>query len=293
MLTLPQFRANSTTQRHCPVCEARRAHRVVWQKWGYPILRCLQCGLGSTDADGFDPNSYYTAEYFQGGKRDGYGDYCSSEAVLKAEFRGVVRILQGYGCAGRILEVGSAYGFFLETAREAGLDALGLEICDDAVASCQARGLNAHAGIITRDFLRQHGPFDAIVMLDVIEHLPEPDNTMALLASALNQSGLLVLTTGNWSSLLSTITRSRWRLMTPPQHLFYYTRSTLKKLANNHGLNVIRVNAPWKRVPLGLMAYQVTRRIGLPLTLPAWLNRIGIPVNLFDALRLIARKEMR
>jgi hypothetical protein len=79
--------------------------------------------------------------------------------------------------------------------------------------------------------------------------------------------------------------------MTPPQHLFFYSPETLEKLCENHGLKVASLVAPWKRVPLGLMAYQLTRRLGLPIKLPGWLNHFGVPVNLFDAMRLIARKE--
>lgn len=286
----PRLRVGLTRQ--CPVCDAAQAHRVVWRKWGYPILACNSCGLGCTDAENFNPQNYYTADYFTGGHRDGYGDYTGSNDVLKSEFRRVLNSLQGLGLSGgRILEIGSAYGYFLEVAKDAGFEATGLEICSDAVAACRDRDLDAHAGVVTPEFLLARGPFDAVVMLDVIEHLPQPAETMALLSDSLKPDGLFCATTGNWSSLLSTVTRSRWRLMTPPQHLYFYTRPTLACLAANHGLKTLEIKSPWKRVPLGLMAYQITRRLGLPLTLPGWMHNIGVPVNLFDAMRLIARKE--
>jgi 2-polyprenyl-3-methyl-5-hydroxy-6-metoxy-1,4-benzoquinol methylase len=292
VLTLARWRTRTTAQRLCPACDGARPHRTVWKKWGYPILRCESCGLGCTDAASFDPNSYYTADYFTGGHRDGYGDYVGSQAVLQAEFRSVLKHLNRYGShCGRLFEVGCAYGYFLDVAREAGYDTVGLEICKDAVASCQSRGLNVHAGIVTPKFLEAHGPFDAVAMLDVIEHLPEPAETIAALSESLKPGGLMAITTGNWSSLLSSVTRSRWRLMTPPQHLYFYSRSTLSKLLANHGLKVVSLVAPWKRVPLGLIAYQLTRRLGLAMKLPRWLHNVGVPVNLFDAMRLIARKE--
>ncbi len=277
--------------RVCPVCEEQRGHRTVWRKWGYPILRCSGCGLGSTDAAGFDPATYYTADYFTGKHRDGYGDYVGSQAVLRAEFAGIASHLKRHGAGDRILEVGSAYGYFLEAAIDAGFTTTGVEICTDAVSECRKRGLDAHAGIVTPEFLRERGPYDAIVMLDVIEHLPDPATTIAMLSASLKPGGLMTITTGNWSSALSTLTGSRWRLMTPPQHLYFYSRSTLTKLLANHGLKAVSLRAPWKRVPLGLMAYQVTRRLGLPWALPQWLSRIGVPANLFDAMRLTARKE--
>jgi len=277
--------------RDCPVCEGHTEHRTVWRKWGYPILHCLDCGLGCTDAAGFDPETYYTADYFTGKHRDGYGDYVGSQAVLRGEFAGIARHLRNCGAAGKLLEVGSAYGYFLEAANEAGFHSTGIEICADAVAASKSRGLNAHAGVVTREFLRQHGPFDAVAMLDVIEHLPNPAPTIAMLSESLKPGGIMTITTGNWSSLLSRVMGSRWRLMTPPQHLYFYSRYSLATLLANHGLEAIHATAPWKKVPLGLMAYQITRRLGLPLKLPPWMSRIGLPVNLFDAMRLTARKE--
>jgi 2-polyprenyl-3-methyl-5-hydroxy-6-metoxy-1,4-benzoquinol methylase len=332
MITLSRVRA-ATAKRHCPVCEGAQPHKLVWKKWGYPILKCRGCGVGCTDAASFDPHSFYTADYFTGGHRDGYGDYTGSAAVLKAEFRGVLADLQraagsilpplppreGLGegddfthgkhiqqggsknpppappCKARegskntLLEVGCAYGYFLDVANDAGYATRGVEICEDAVAACKSRGLNVDAGVLSESFLKNE-TYDAVAMLDVIEHLPNPAETFDLLGKAVKPGGHIVITTGNWNSLLSTVAGSRWRLMTPPQHLYFYTRSTLSKLLANHGFETVSLKAPWKRVPLGLMAYQLTRRLGVRLPLPGWLHRAGVPMNLFDAMRLVARR---
>jgi hypothetical protein len=47
---------------------------------------------------------------------------------------------------------------------------------------------------------------------------------------------------------------------------------------------------PWKFVPLGLAVYQAGRRFGLRLRWLERLNGLGIPVNLFDTMRVLARK---
>jgi SAM-dependent methyltransferase len=292
MMTLAPFQAKLTAIRTCPVCEVDVPHKQVWKKWGYPILQCKACGLGSTDAAGFDPQSYYTADYFTGGHRDGYGDYTGSRDVLKAEFRSTLAQMRRSGFKnGRVLELGSAYGYFLEVLSENDLDGTGLEICADAVKECQARGLKAHAGILDEAFLHAHGTFDALVMLDVVEHLPNPAEVFSRIHRAIKPGGMLVMSTGNWSSLVSSITRSHWRLMTPPQHLFFYSKHTLSRLAANHGFRTVSLRSPWKKVPLGLMGYQITRRLGLPIKLPRWMHHVGLPVNLFDAMRLVAVRE--
>jgi hypothetical protein len=128
-------------------------------------------------------------------------------------------------------------------------------------------------------------------MLDVIEHLREPDETVRLLTEALAPNGLLVITTGDWCSLLSRVMGRHWRLMTPPQHLYFFSRRNLPMLVERNGCRVLECRRPWKTVPVGLAAFQVLSRMGLRLPLPRFLDRVGVPVNLFDAVQLVARKE--
>ena len=60
------------------------------------------------------PATYYTADYFSGGHADGYSDYRGAEAVLRREFAGTVDFIRGFRPGGKLLEMGCAYGFFLQ-----------------------------------------------------------------------------------------------------------------------------------------------------------------------------------
>lgn len=264
---------------------------MIYEKWGYPIFRCNVCRLGSTDVGaGFDVASIYSEDYFQGGCKDGYVDYLKSEAVLRKEFRRTLHQLCAHGLqSGHLLEVGSAYGFFLLEAQEY-FQCTGIEISETAVQSCHSRGLDVHCGVVDRNFLREHGPFDAIAMLDVIEHLQNPAETLSLLYEALAKNGSIVISTGDWNSLPARIMGRHWRLMTPPQHLFYFPRRTLVALLEKIGFEVVHSSRPWKLVPLGLAAYQLGNRLGWRLPTLELLNSLAVPLNLFDTMQLIARK---
>ena len=97
----------------CPACGSLAEPKQVYKKWGYPIRRCPDCGLGSTSIGAFDPATIYSTEYFTGGRKDGYADYVGSELILRKESRKVLRGLARAGRkSGRLLEIGSAYGFF-------------------------------------------------------------------------------------------------------------------------------------------------------------------------------------
>jgi hypothetical protein len=50
------------------------------------------------------------------------------------------------------------------------------------------------------------------------------------------------------------------------------------------------VDHPWKIVPASLIAFQLRRMLGLRSASLASASRVGIPVNLFDAMRVVLRK---
>jgi 2-polyprenyl-3-methyl-5-hydroxy-6-metoxy-1,4-benzoquinol methylase len=278
----------------CIVCGNTTLHPVVYEKRGYPIRRCIQCKLGRTEIpEDFNPGSLYDASYFAGGQTDGYANYVASEAILRAEFREVLQELDAIGAnRGRLLEIGCAYGFFLIEAQRS-FDVVGIEIADDAVAFCRSRGLDVHQGGLSDELLRNQGQFDVVVMLDVIEHLPDPESALRIVRRHLLPGGHLVLTTGDWMSLISRISGRYWRLMTPPQHLFFFSPNTLASLLTRVGFHSIRCTHPWKRVPLRLALFQALRAVGLQRLLPrsSMLDKLGIPVNLFDAMRIVATRS--
>ena len=278
-------------ERLCPVCGEETRFVELYRKWGYAIGKCDVCGLGATRvAAGFDPSAIYTASYFEGDTRDGYAGYASSERVLRMEFRRVVDELVRCGCeGGRLLEIGCAYGFFLLDAQRR-FDVTGVELSPHAAEVCRSRGLEVHCGSVEDGFLQHRAPFEAAVMLDVIEHLEDPGRALHAVRAALRPGGMLVLSTGNWASFVSRVTRSSWRLMTPPQHLFFFSKPTLTQMLGRLGFEVIKCSHPWKIVPLSLLVFQLLRVVGLPNRAVPRLGNLGIPVNLFDALRLVARR---
>jgi SAM-dependent methyltransferase len=239
---------------------------------------------------GFDPATIYTEAYFRGGQADGYANYQGSRHVLVGEFRRVLRELAAAGAhQGRLLEIGCAYGFFLDEAR-ASFQVSGVELAAAAVAACRARGLD-----VVREaddaFYRSRAPFDVVVMLDVLEHLEAPATVLRTVHRHTRPGALLVITTGDFGSLTARLLGRRWRLMTPPQHLWFFTELSLGRLLERQGFRVLRATRPWKFVPLHLIAYQLSRYVGGQ----KWLRHVripgGVPVNLFDAMRVIAKRN--
>ena len=271
----------------CPACGQATAHRGLYTKNGCDILQCEACGLGRAETSGFDPAAYYTDDYFTGQHADGYADYRGAEPVLRREFARMVAFIRGLRPGGKLLELGCAYGFFLQEAKPY-YEVAGVELAEEAAAHCRRAGLDVMVGIADARTFFHFGIVDVIVLLDVIEHLPDPRATLALCAQHLNPGGIVVITTGDFASTPARLAGSRWRLMTPPQHLWFFTREGLRRMAESVGLRLESADHPWKIVPLSLILFQLGRMIGLRMAPPA--TGIGLPVNLFDAMRVVLRK---
>lgn len=279
-------------QHFCPGCGKVTTFSHLFRKSGIPIYQCASCGLGMATPEQFDASSYYDASYFNGGKPDGYSDYVNAKDVLHEHFRKDLSFLQSIGPRqGTLIELGCAYGYFLDVARDA-YDVHGLEIAEDAVQACHARGLDGvRHGEASRASMEGFPMADAVVMLDVIEHLPDPVEAFAAVASRLHTGGSLLVTTGDFSSAFARATGKHWRLMTPPQHLWYFTPRSLRQLGERFGLELVHIDYPFKKVPIGLMLFQICRLFSWSPKLPAWTHRSGLPINLFDAMRIGFRKK--
>ena len=276
----------------CPACGSMTRHQHLFRKNDRDVLRCAECGLGRADAQGFDPGKYYTREYFLGGHADGYADYVDAEPILRREFARTLQFIRRFRRGGNLLEIGCAYGFFLqEAARD--FEVSGIELAEDAAGFCRRQGLRVLTGVADEAHLAALGAMDVIVLLDVIEHLPAPDETLALCARQLRPGGLIVLTTGDFASPLARMAGPRWRLMTPPQHLWFFTPASIRRLAPHLDMRVEALDRPWKLIPLSLILFQLGRMFGTRVRGLPRASRFGIPVNLFDAMRVVLRRLER
>jgi SAM-dependent methyltransferase len=286
-LTGPKLAGELT--RACPACGHTTDHLFRFRASGCDILQCSECGLGRTETFGFDPGAYYTEDYFSGGHADGYADYLGAEPVLRREFARTLDFIRKFRPNGKLLELGCAYGFFLtEAARH--FEVAGIELAADAAEHGRRAGLHVLDGTADAATLQAVGPVDVIVLLDVIEHLPQPRETLELCRRQLNTGGIIVITTGDFGSPIAKLTGAKWRLMTPPQHLWFFTQESMRRLVDGLGLQLEHLDHPWKVVPASLIVFQLQRMLGMRPANMAYAGRLGIPVNLFDAMRVVLRK---
>ncbi|HXQ22781.1 MAG TPA: class I SAM-dependent methyltransferase [Candidatus Acidoferrales bacterium] len=258
------------------------------------LLRCPVCAFVTADIDHpADAQELYGGDYFRG---EEYLDYQADEAFFKKNFRVRLTEILRRRAGGRLLEIGAAYGFFLDVAKPH-FEVVGFEVNPEA-----ARHARAAFGVDVRtdDFLLSTsasigGPVDVTVMWDVIEHLSRPDRFVAHVAELSRPGALLYVTTGDIGSPLARWRGRRWRMIHPPTHLHYFSRATLSRLLERYGFRVLDVRSigvarSFRQVLYSILVLRMGRRGAYEalknLIAPTW----GFTLNMLDIMKVVAER---
>src|SRR5690606_2387907 len=107
------------------------------------------------------------------------------------------KLLQPYRQLNTMLEVGCAAGFFLKVASEENWCVTGVEIMEPAVAYArQSLGLDVRAGTLADVDLPPAG-YDVVVMIETVEHLLDPAQTVRQAFHLLRPGGAMLVTVPN------------------------------------------------------------------------------------------------
>lgn len=169
----------------------------------------------------------------------------------------------------RVLDVGCGTGVITDTIRrQKSASIIGIEPDAERVQRAIARGLDVHLGILSPDFIRQHGPFDYIVFADVLEHLPNPAEIVAMARGGLKPGGSVVASIPNVAHWFVRIDLLRGRFdyqdcgIMDATHLRWFTRRTVREFFERLGFQItaldctVNINLPdyqrrnpWRRMP--------------------------------------------
>ena len=152
------------------------------------------------------------------------------------------RLYLPYVTNGRVLDVGCGAGNQLALLARAGWQAEGLDMDPRAVAAACARGLTARCGdLLQTDLPTKH--FDAVTLVHVLEHLPEPVAHLRAALRLLKPGGRLIIITPNVRALGHRIYGADWRGLEPPRHLQLFTSGGLGRLLRDAGFVDVAVRS--------------------------------------------------
>lgn len=257
----------------CPLCRS-----TSWRSVGIsPFVRCTTCELISNAS--INSGMEYDARYFtEESPENGHRDFLSPWAQHYDEAR-FGRELDDYlPRPGMLLDVGAATGSFLSVAATRGWRSVGVEVSEAARAIAATHG---HRCVATMEEARDFGPFDAVTMHHVLEHLDDPVAVIRDALSMLRAQGRLLVEVPNWASLERRACGSAWVDLRPEQHLRQFEPATLRRVLIAAGARVEVITTLGSPTPT---AEELLTAIGAPLSVVRRLTGAAATVQSGDAL---------
>lgn len=220
----------------CLVCQGE-----LWLPLYHTLEKCTDCGFvrARSGMDWTAPSLLYQDEYFQG---EEYGDYLADELVHRRNFkRRLEEVTKKPPEPRTVLEVGCAYGLFLQILKERGVQGRGVDICPGPVRYArEVLGVDAKCqDFLEVDFRTER--FELVCIWDTIEHLVSPGLYLEKAFHLLEPGGRVAFTTGDIGSSYARWRGSRWRMIHPPTHLHYFSAATATKLMERLGFVEVSV----------------------------------------------------
>ncbi|MBE9608818.1 class I SAM-dependent methyltransferase [Chitinilyticum piscinae] len=151
---------------------------------------------------------------------------------------------------GRLLDVGCGSGDLLEYLSSQGFSASGIEPSTDATAIAVSRGLKVNTATLENwaALPENKASYDAITLMNVLEHVPDPLQVLECLHSLLRPSGVLCFRVPNDFTPLQAaaenmgISRKQW-WVAKPDHINYFSEESARASCATVGLEVVDVTA--------------------------------------------------
>ncbi|MCG8323935.1 MAG: class I SAM-dependent methyltransferase [Thiotrichales bacterium] len=220
---------------NCPVCDGD-TFSPLFEKDNEPFVQCDTCTLVLINPRPVfkEVINTYTDDYSK----------AYAKKADKKQRRSLKRVRMAARLLdqpGRWLDVGCSAGFVVQAANACGFDGWGVDVepwgIEYAKEHLQLNNLY-HGMLEEQNFPDRH--FKVISLYDVIEHVPDLNRLVGELARLLDGNGLIDIVTPDVGHWRVTRPLSEWKEIKPSEHLYYFSKQTLDRLFERHGLRIIR-----------------------------------------------------
>lgn len=181
----------------------------------------------------------------------------------------------------RVLEIGSGSGALVHLLRQDFPATEGLEpsrfFCGYAKKKYGVDIMN-----ISVEDLETNGQYDAVVALDVIEHVTSPNRFMTTVVRALKPGGLAIIVTPNLDSVTARVMGQKWWHIRPP-HLYYFGDRSFGVLAAKHGFKVVSKRFFTWNLPFSYLANSVQKLVFGRAVVSFKLLKFNVVINTLDS----------
>jgi len=227
---------------------------------------------------------------FMAGGQEAERERAWLSATLYAD---IYAILSAHANGRRILDIGCGTGELMLFLKEKGFDLAGIEPSPDAAALAQQRGLPAVACTL-EEYAERHASsglpqYAAVILLNVLEHVPNPVEIIDLAKRFLNSSGglICVRVPNDFNELqraaAQKLDKTPWWVAVP-DHICYFDFDSLHALLEGKGFEVVHSQCDFPMESFLLMGEDYVgnpalgstchqKRIELEMSIPADVRR--------------------
>jgi 2-polyprenyl-3-methyl-5-hydroxy-6-metoxy-1,4-benzoquinol methylase len=201
----------------------------------------------------------------------------------------ILSVLDRFAPGRKLLEVGCGIGSFLSFAQEHGFVGVGTEPSLEAAQHAASSGLTVHAMTLDKFMDRsQAATFDVVVMINVLEHVPDAVKTLQECKQVLAPGGILCLRVPNDFSEIQSAAKEKvggdpWWVAVP-DHINYFNFDSLRRTMAQVGFDTIHTQGDFPMEMFLLMGENYiqnpdvgtrchARRVQFDMSLPPELRR--------------------
>jgi len=257
----------TTRIEECPACLGRDLQVARIGVWGTSdLVACRTCRTEFLSPQPSDArlSEIYSGEYYTPWA---FETAEAVDAMKRETFEPMLLACQlDSGCS--LLDLGCATGSFLAEAARRGASTYGIDLNPEAIQRAQERAPDAHLHTgVAADYPFPGVRFDAVVMIDFIEHVRDPERELAVVREITRPGSRLVISTPRVDSLFRTFARRHWPQYRE-EHLTYFSLNGIRALLRRVGFSVVEVTSTRKAITLAY-AYGQAVAYPVPLLSPA------------------------
>lgn len=237
----------------CNAC-GRDDYKILFDMNPFKIVRCNNCSLifvnprlKENDIKEIYQNGYFKNNEFFSSKQEklyGYYDYEEERFNVEIMYGKILKKIDKFISTGNLLEIGSAYGYFLNLARKSGWEVSGIELSREAAEYCETKfNISPFVGNLNQ-YQSEKAFFDVIVTFDVLEHMHNPFETLKVTNNLLKKNGLLVCSVPNAGEWVINLFGDRWEDLKRAQsneHLYFFSKKTIAQMLTLAGYEILYI----------------------------------------------------
>lgn len=136
--------------------------------------------------------------------------------------------------SGRLLDVGCGTGEFLTLFNKRHWQLTGVEVNPHLIKTLTKKYPHIQIHVGTIEVFKTKQKFTIITLWHVFEHLSQPDKVIKKLFQLLDDDGWLVIEVPHSESLGRKLFGRYWNLLMIPEHLYFWTETSLSQFLSSH-----------------------------------------------------------